>query len=35
MPWMGGSIPESTHNKYWEAAFYNRLLVRAVRIACG
>jgi hypothetical protein len=30
VPWMGGSIPESTHDKYWESAFYNRLLVRAL-----
>jgi hypothetical protein len=29
VPWMGGSIPESTHDKYWESAFYNRLLVRS------
>ena len=30
VPWMGGSIPESTHDKYWESAFYNRLLVRVL-----
>ncbi len=30
VPWLGGSIPESTHDKYWESAFYNRLLVRAL-----
>lgn len=30
VPWLGGCIPESTHDKYWESAFYNRLLVRMV-----
>lgn len=30
VPWLGGSIPESTHDKYWESAFYNRLLVRVL-----
>jgi hypothetical protein len=30
VPWMGGSVPESTHDKYWESAFYNRLLVWAL-----
>jgi hypothetical protein len=32
VPWLGGRVPDSTHDKYWESAFYNRLLVRVLYV---